>query len=186
MKFYEMKTSEIRTLKEKLWLKNSKKCPVLNKEIPLEKMALDHAHKNSNEEYSETKGVIREALDFRVNAVLGKLENSLKRTGLTKDDSFNISDFLRRAADYFEKGAYKDEFGVLYIHPSEVKKEPILPKSNYNKLKKVYHQSNKRAKFPEYPKNSKLTKKLSELFKEFNIEPYHQSSNSLTSESKIP
>ena len=58
-------------LKEKIWLENNKKCPILNKEIPLEKMALDHAHKTKSEEYSENKGVIRTSLDFRANAVLG-------------------------------------------------------------------------------------------------------------------
>jgi len=169
-KFIEMKQSEIKPLKEKLWIKNKKKCPVLNKEIPLEKMVLDHAHKRIDEEYSKTKGTIREALDFRVNAVLGKLENSLKRTGLSYDENFNIGDFLRRAADYFDHGPYKDENGFLYIHPREVKKEPKVSKKNYNKLRKVY---NKKTKFPEYPSSGKLTKPLQKLFSEYNIEPFN-------------
>ena len=38
-KYIEMKQSDIRILKEKIWLENNKKCPVLNKEIPLEKHA---------------------------------------------------------------------------------------------------------------------------------------------------
>lgn len=170
MKFIEMKQKDIRPLKEKLWLMNDKKCPVLDKEIPLEKMALDHAHKRNDEEYSEDKGVIREALDFRTNAVLGKLENAIKRTGLSNDPDFDICTFLRNAADYFDKGAYVDEYGNMYIHPKEVHKEPKLSKRNYNKLKKEY--SGKR-KFPEYPKTGKLTVGLAKLFEEYNIEPFN-------------
>lgn len=169
-KFIEMKQKDIRTLKEKLWIQNEKKCPVLNKEIPLHKMALDHAHKRNDEDYSETKGVIREALDFRVNAVLGKLENALKRTGLSNEDDFDIGDFLRNAADYFDRGAYKDENGCMYIHPKEVHKAPKVSKRNYNTLKKLY---NGKAKFPEYPKSGKLTVKLKELFEIYRVEPFN-------------
>lgn len=170
-KFKEMKQHEIKVLKEKLWLKNGKKCPVLGKEIPLEKMALDHNHKRNDEAYSENKGTIREALDFRTNAVLGKLENALKRTGLSNDPDFSIGDFLRNAATYFENGAYVDEDGYMYIHPNEVPKEPLLKKTSYNKLKKAYLNSCKKAKFPEYPKSGKITKVLEKLFNEFNIKP---------------
>jgi len=170
VKFIEMKQKDIRILKEKLWLMNDKKCPVLDKEIPLEKMALDHAHKRNDEEYSEFKGTIREALDFRTNAVLGKLENAIKRTGLSNEQDFDIGTFLRNAADYFDKGAYVDEDGNMYIHPKEVHKEPKVSKRNYNKLKKEY--SGKR-KFPEYPKSGKLTKDLEKLFKDYDINPYN-------------
>ena len=172
-KYIEMKQSDIRILKEKIWLENNKKCPVLNKEIPLEKMALDHAHKTKSEEYTENKGVIRTSLDFRANAILGKVENAIKRTGLNKDPDFNIVDFLRNAADYFEKGAYKDENGFCYIHPNEVKKDPKMSKSNYNKLKKEYIKSDKKAKFPEFPSSGKLSKPLEKLFNEFNINPFN-------------
>lgn len=168
--FKEMKSKDIKPLKEKIWKSNDKKCPVLNKEVPLDKMALDHAHKRNDEEYAHDKGVIREALDFRVNAVLGKLENALKRTGLDKSEGFDIGTFLRNAADYFDKGAYVDEEGYMYVHPKEVKKEPKVSKRNYNKLKKIY---NKRAKFPEYPKSGKITKKLKELFDEYQISPWN-------------
>lgn len=169
-KFIEMKTKDIRVLKEKLWMLNDKKCPVLDKEIPLEKMALDHAHKRKDEEYSETKGVIREALDFRVNAVLGKLENALVRTGLANDEDFDIGSFLRNAADYFESGAYRDEDGNMYIHPKEVHREPKVSKRNYNRLKKLYRGTKK---FPEYPKSGKLTLGLKVLFEEYEIEPFN-------------
>lgn len=172
-KYIEMKSADIKKLKEKIWLQNEKKCPVLNIERPLEKMALDHAHKTKSEEYSETKGVIRTALDFRVNAVLGKLENSIKRTGLDKDENFDIVQFLKNAAKYFEEGAYKDENDFYYIHPSEVTKEPKISKKNYNKLKKIYMLSGAKKQFPEYPTSGKLTKPLKELFDKFQIEPFN-------------
>lgn len=173
LKFIEMKQNDIRVLKEKLWLANGKKCPVLGKEVPLEKMALDHAHKRNDEGYAEDKGVIREALDFRVNAVLGKLENSLKRTGLSYDEEFDIGTFLRNAADYFDKGAYRDEEGNLYVHPKEVTKEPKVSKRNYNRLAKAYKDAERKKKFPDYPKSGKLTVGLKALFEEFEIEPFN-------------
>jgi len=181
MKYIEMKTKDIRPLKEKIWIMNRKKCPVLNKEVPLNKMALDHAHKRNDEEYSENKGVIREALDFRVNAVLGKLENSLKRTGLSYADDFDIGEFLRNAADYFDRGAYIDEDGYYFIHPSETKKEPKLSKRNYNRLKKLYNmedfvpkrKNQKKKPFPDYPRSGKITKSLKELYGRLEIEPYN-------------
>lgn len=172
IKYREMKQKDIAVLREQLWIKNGKKCPVLGLEIPLKDTALDHAHKRVDESYAPDKGVIRETLDFRVNAILGKLENSIKRTGLHNMD-VDIPNLLRRAADYFESGAYVDEDGFMYVHPKEVPKEQHVSKRNYNKLKKVYTESKKKAKFPEYPKSKKLTKKLKELFEEFNIEPYN-------------
>jgi len=167
-KFIEMKQKDIKPLKEKIWLSNDKKCPVLGKEIPLDKMTLDHAHKRNDEDYAHDKGVIRTALDWRANAILGKVENAIKRTGLSYDEDFDLPTFLRNAADYFEAGPYIDENGDMHVHPSEVPKEPKLTKQSYNRLKKVY---DKKAKFPEYPKSQKLSKKLKELFEEYNIEP---------------
>lgn len=167
-----MKQKDIKPLKEKIWEKNGKKCPILNKEMPLEKMVLDHAHKRKDEEYSPTKGVIRFALDFRANAILGKIENSIKRTGLDKEEDFNICDFLRNMADFLEKGAYEED-GIYFVHPNEVKKEPLLSKKNYNKLKKEYEKSGKKKKFPEFPSSKKCTVELRKLFEEFGISPFN-------------
>ena len=164
--FVELKQKDLKPLRHKMWLENNKKCPVLDKEVLFEKTVVDHAHKRNNEEYSPTKGVVRACLDFRVNAILGKLENSLKRTGLENDDDFDLPTFLRNAADYFEKGAYIDENGDYLVHPNETKKEPFLKKTAYNKLKKVY---NGKAKFPEYPRSKKLTKKLKSLFEAYEV-----------------
>jgi len=181
MNYKELKQNELKPLRYKMWILNNKKCPVLDKEISFEKSVIDHAHKRNDEEYSPTKGVIRECLDFRVNSVLGKLENSLKRSGLLYLEDFNISTFLRNAADYFEKGAYIDEDGDMLIHPKEVKKLPKLSKRNYNRCKNLYNKeifipkrkNQKKKVFPDYPKSGKPTKKLVELFKKFNVELYN-------------
>lgn len=171
--FREMKTKDIKPLKEIIWEGNSRKCPVLDIEIPLEKMVLDHAHKRNDEEYSETKGIIRTALDFRVNATLGKLENSLVRTGLNKSPGFDIGTFLRNAADYFESGAYRDNEGNMFVHPNEVRRDPDVSKRNYKRLKKLYFGEDNKAKFPGYPKSGKLTKPLEKLFIRYDISPFN-------------
>ena len=176
-----MKQKEIRVLKEQLWLKNDKKCPVLGKAMPLDKMVLDHAHKRNAEAYSPTKGVVREALDKRANAILGKLENALKRTGLGYEEDFDLPTFLRNAADYFERGAYVDEQGDMYVHPSEVPKEPKLSKRNYNKLKNLYdkepfvptRKGQEKKTMPKFPASKKLTKALKVLFEKYDVSPYN-------------
>lgn len=171
--YIPMKNKDIQILREKIWLENDKKCPVLGVEIPLKDTQLDHQHKTKTEDFSPTKGVIREVLDFRANSILGKVENQIKRTGLDKRDDFDLPTFLRNQADYFEKGQYQDSDGNYYIHPNEVPKEQTVSKSNYNKLKKQYALIAKKKKFPEYPKSKKLTKELAQLFEEFNISPYN-------------
>jgi hypothetical protein len=177
-----MKQKDIKILKEKLWLVNDKKCPVLGKPIPLDKMVLDHAHKRNDEAYSPTKGMIREALDKRANAILGKVENALKRTGLGYEEDFDLPTFLRNAADYFERGAYIDKEGNMYVHPTEVPKVPKLSKSNYNTLAKLYEKEpftptrkgQQKKPMPAYPASKKLTKGLKELFDRFDISPYNK------------
>ena len=179
--YIEMKQKEIRGLKEQLWLKNDKKCPVLGKVMTLDKMVLDHAHKRNAEAYSPTKGVVREALDKRANAILGKLENALKRTGLGYEEDFDLPTFLRNAADYFERGAYVDEQGDMYVHPSEVPKEPKLSKRNYNKLKNLYdkepfvptRKGQEKKPMPKFPASKKLTKALKVLFEKYDVSPYN-------------
>ena len=167
-----MKASDIKNSEKKIWELNNRKCPVLGSDLELKNSALDHIHKKVDEEYSPTKGVIRTTLDFRVNSVLGKLENAIVRYGLINMEDFNLPEFLRNAADYFETGAYTED-GVYFVHPREVKKEPLVSKRNYNLLKKEYIKAGKKAKFPEYPKSKKLTIKLKQLFDEFDVEPYN-------------
>lgn len=175
-----MKQKDIKSLKEKLWLKNGKKCPLLGIEVDLDKMALDHIHKLKSEDPDEQKGTVRNAIEFRANAMEGKIVNNWKRYFGADESKHPISlpDFLRNLADYLEKGAYSDEEGNYYVHPTEVPKDPKVSKRNYNKLKKEFEKAIeegkiKKKKFPEYPKSGKLTAPLKKLFEEFKIEPFN-------------
>ena len=120
-------------------------------------------------------------MDKRANAILGKVENALKRTGLGYEKDFDLPTFLRNAADYFERGAYVDDEGHMYVHPSEVPKEPKVSKSNYNKIKKLYEKEpftpkrkgQEKKPMLKYPAYGKLTKGLKEMFKKYDISPYN-------------
>lgn len=171
----QLKQKDIKSMKEKLWEENEKKCPLLGIEVELDKMVLDHIHKLKGEAPSEQKGTIRNALEFRANAMEGKITNNWKRY-FGADESnhpIDLPTFLRNLADYLEKGAYQCEEGNYYIHPSEEPKASKVSKRNYNKLAKEYKLSGRKKKFPEFPKSGKLTVALKELFEEFKIEPYN-------------
>ena len=173
MKFIEMKQSDIKPLKERLWLKNNKTCPLLGIEIPLDKISLDHIHKLNSESYSEQKGTIRDGIEFRANSLEGKITNNWKRY-FGSDESKHpttLPNFLRKLADYLERGAYSEIINgeeVYYVHPTEVPKEPKLMKSSYNELKRVY---NEKKKFPDFPKSGKMTNVLKNLFEKYEIIP---------------
>ena len=150
-----MKPHEISILKEKIWLENNKCCPVLGKEIPLDKMVLDHKHKNKNIEPNIINGAIRTALEFRTNALFGKIENAFKRLGLDKDH--DLVTILRNGAEYLEAGSYFD--GEYYIHPNEVPKRQKVKISDYNKIKKYYLEM--------FPKKRTIIKKPTYITEEF-------------------
>lgn len=163
----QLKASDIKPLKEKWYSEQNGICPILKKEYPLEKFVVDHLHKLKSEEAGvDGKGCCRNAIEFRANALEGKITNNFKRLGLDKE--IDLPSFLRNLADYLENNHLQDD--VLYIHPNEVKKSPNVSKKNYNKLKKVYTG---KAKFPAYPQSKKLTKPLEKLFKEYEIEPFN-------------
>ena len=170
-----MKQKEIKELKTVLWEENKKVCPLLGIEVELDKMALDHIHKLVSEEPSEQKGTIRDAIEFRANAMEGKITNNWKRYFGADESKHPISlpDFLRNLANYLEEGAYEDKDGNYYIHPNEAPKIKKLSKRNFNKLKKEYGLSNQKKKFPDFPKSGKLTVGLKALFEDFKIEPYN-------------
>ncbi len=146
--FKEMKKSDIKILKEKIWLANNKQCPVLKIDVPLDKMVLDHAHKRKDEEYSTDKGVIRTALEFRVNAFFGKIENAFKRFGLK--DIISLPDLLISGAEYLEKESYH-EGETYFVHPTEIPKREKVKTREYNRVKKYY--------FKLYPNRKKMIKR---------------------------
>ena len=162
-----LKQNDLKPLKEKWAEEQNFLCPILKKEIPLEKLVIDHLHKLKSEEPGlNGKGCCRGAIDFRANALEGKITNNFKRLGLEKD--IKLPEFLRNLADYLENNHLNDE--ILFIHPTEVIKEPKLSKRSYNKLKKLYSG---KVKFPDFPSSGKLTKPLEKLFKEYDIEPFN-------------
>ena len=166
----QLKQKDIKSMKEKLWEENEKKCPLLGIEVELDKMVLDHIHKLKGEAPSEQKGTIRNALEFRANAMEGKITNNWKRYFGADENNhpIDLPTFLRNLADYLEKGAYQCEEGNYYIHPSEEPKQPKLMKSSYNKLKRLYTG---KAKFPEYPKSGKITIGLIKLYTDYELNP---------------
>lgn len=171
-KFKELKYSDISKLREYIYKTNKGKCPILNIDIPSENTVLDHNHKKNGNLYSKNKGTIRNVIDFRVNLLLGKIENNFIRYGLSE---YNLPDILRAIADYIESEPYEKD-GYYYIHPTEINKK-TLSKRNYNKVKKLYLEDNKHKKrfkaFPSYPKSGKPTKPLIKLFNKYNIDLYN-------------
>src|SRR5574344_315655 len=111
-----LKQNDLKPLKEKWAKEQNFICPILKKEIPLEKLVIDHLHKLKSEEPGlDGKGCCRGAIDFRVNALEGKITNNFKRLGLEKD--IKLPEFLRNLADYLEHNHLSDE--ILFVHPTE-------------------------------------------------------------------
>lgn len=170
MPFKELKTKDIKPLKEKLHKMNNGVCPLLGIPVDANNMVLDHIHKLKSEEYAENKGTIRNAIEFRANALEGKITNNWKRY-FGADESnhpIDLPSFLRNLADYLEEGAYNDH-DTYYIHPTEVPKAPKVKKAAYNKAIKLFKAKYPNKKVIEYPKSKKLTKGLGKLFEEFEI-----------------
>ena len=164
-----MKNTDIKLIKEILHKENKGICPLLQIEVSPDKMVLDHIHKLKSESPSENKGTIRNAIEFRANAMEGKITNNWKRYFGSDDTKhpITLSNYLRNLADYLDKGAYIDCNGDYYIHPSEVVKEPKLGKREFNKINKSYIEKYPKKKPLEFPKSGKWTKQLLELKAEF-------------------
>jgi len=159
----EIKTVQIQQLRDDLLKEQGGRCGICGCLLDESSgISLDHQHMTKKETAGKDgAGLIRGVLCRACNVMEGKVWNNMSRYIQPKSVQDRI-DFLEKLILYYKKDNYP------IIHPSEIAKEPKLKKSSYNKLKKVY---NKKAKFPEYPKSKKLTKKLRELFSEFNLEP---------------
>jgi len=176
MPYIELKSKDIKILKEKLHKQNNEVCPLLGIKVPLDKTALDHIHKLKSDEYADDNGTIRNAIEFRANAMEGKITNNWKRyygADETKHP-IDLPTFLRNLADYLEAGAYEED-GDYYIHPSEVPKAPKIKKASYNKMIKLFKAKYPNKKVPAYPKSRKLTKQMDKLFIEFTIIDFYYS-----------
>lgn len=154
-----MKASDIAILRERLLKEANGICPICEK--PNEAPCLDHHH---TKKVGGT-GLVRGVICRNCNVFLGKIENNSKRYGISIHE---LSTVLRSCARYL------DQEPLPFIHPSEKPKAPILKKSSYNKLKKVYDG---RAKFPPYRTTAKgkpaqkMTVRLQKIFDFYEIKP---------------
>lgn len=156
-------------MRKKQWLRQKKRCAILNKKIELAVASLDHQHKlKAQISGPNGRGICRGILHNNCNVVEGKIAKAYKRYGLHK--YITLVEYLRNLADYLENPPMK-RLKVQYIHPSEAPKVPKLKKASYNKLKKYFKQKKTNKKFPEYPKSGKLIKTLKVLFNEAKLIP---------------
>jgi len=159
----QLKTKDIRGLKEKLHKEQNGICPLLGLPFPPEDMALDHKHKlKSDPAGPNGDGLVRGAIHKFANAIEGKITNNWKRTGLGYTDA-DLPTYLRNLADYLENPPCEQ----IYIHPSESPRKLKIKKSCYNTLVKVI---NGKQKVPDYPKNGYLTKGLEKLFTKYSVD----------------
>lgn len=156
-----LKTKDIKTIKQMLLEKQGYRCAICGKELTLENSVLDHQHKQrkSDKNGVNGNGLVRGVICQEDNLSEGKIWNSMSRFqgARTPQDRIN---WLRKLIRYYEAGT------LPFIHPSEKIPEKSVSKRQYNKLKKIY------PKTPDYPKSTHLTKRLKELFEKFNIDPY--------------
>ena len=163
-----LKTKDIKTIKQMLLEKQGYRCAICGKELTLENSVLDHQHKQRKSDKNGVNGdgLVRGVLCQEDNLTEGKIWNSTKRfqSARTREDRIN---WLRKLIEYYQKELYP------YVHPTEVPKSKILSKKNFNKLAKEFSEKYPKKKPLEYPKSKKMTKKLKALYFEFKIEPYN-------------
>lgn len=166
MKLKQLKSTEIKSLRERLLKKQKGVCPICGKKIV--KPVLDHHHKKK----VGGTGRIRKVLCSACNIFLGKIENNSKRYLISNEELPHV---LRRTSEYLLSPQ------LPIIHPSEAPKKKILTKSSYNKIAKLHEKALSRnekvPKLPVYRVNSKkkpvqgLTKPLEALFTYFKVKP---------------
>lgn len=166
-KLKQIKSSELRKLRERIHTNQGGWCPLLRLHIDIENMVVDHQHSTKSEVVGDAgAGLIRGVIDFRANSFEGRAYGLYKRSGLVEMISF--SGLLRNLACYLD-GDPLELDGSYLIHPSEKPKMKKLQKASFNRLKRVYLKKT-RLKL-DYPVSGKVTVKLKALFKDYNIEP---------------
>jgi len=150
---------DLQSIRQLLYIKQNGLCAICGSTLEGTRTHIDHKHMTSKEVIGENgAGLIRGLCCASCNCMEGKVVNAAKRFGIS-----NLEQWLLNLIEYHKTPP------TDYIHPNEKPKEPTVSRRNYNKLKKLCKASN----FPEYPKSSKLTKRLSELFEEYKISPYN-------------
>lgn len=162
----QLKQSELKGFREKHHKEQDEICPLLKIKISSDKMAVDHRHKLKSELPDVNgKGLIRGVIEFRANAIEGKISNAWKRYFGHDESNHPISlpDYLRNLADYLENPPLDH---LKIIHPKERIREEKFSKRDYNKIKKYYFDLFPRKKtIPHYPKvkNPVMNNKWREL-----------------------
>jgi len=165
MKLIQLKQNDLKPLKQKLHSAQNNICPLLKIKVPFDQMVVDHKHKlKANPAGPNGDGLVRGAIEFRANALEGKITNNWKRMGLGKYT--DLPTYLRNLADYLENPPCEQK----YIHPSEKPKVKKLGKRVFNKIAKLYKEDNPKRKELVYPKSNKPTKQIKLLAEHYNIE----------------
>lgn len=168
-KLTQLKQSELKELKRQLHDAQGNICPLLKIKVPLDEMVVDHKHKlKSNPAGPNGDGLVRGAIEFRANAMEGKISNNWKRYygGDESKHPITLSDYLRNLADFLENPPCEQK----YIHPSEKPKVKKLGKRVFNKIAKLYAEEYPNRKELTYPKSCKPTKKIKLLAEQYGIE----------------
>ena len=165
MKLIQLKQNDLKPLKQKLHSAQNNICPLLKIKVPFDQMVVDHKHKlKANPAGPNGDGLVRGAIEFRANALEGKITNNWKRMGLGKYT--DLPTYLRNLADYLENPPCEQK----YIHPSEKPKVKKLGKRVFNKIAKLYAEEYPKRKELTYPKSNKPTKQIKLLAEYYDIE----------------
>jgi len=166
MEFKNLKSKDIPAIRKQILEEQGYHCPLCGKPLSdKDRITLDHQHKyrKSDDNIVDGNGLVRGVLCADCNVIEGRLHNAMARFMHQPDRSQRIQ-WVKNLAEYYQKDFYP------YVHPTEVKKEPMLSKRNFNKLNKLY--KDKYNKVLIYPKSGKMTKQLKPLYEEFNVQPY--------------
>ena len=165
----QLNQKDLKNLKQQLHTEQNNICPLLKKKVPLEQMVVDHKHKlKANPPGPNGDGLVRGAIEFRANALEGKISNNWKRYYGADETKHPITlpEYLRNLADYLENPPCEPK----YIHPSEKPKVKKLGKRVFNKIAKLYKEEYPRRKELQYPKSSKPTKQIKMLAERYDLE----------------
>ena len=160
---------ETQAIKKRLYEAAGGICPLLKREIPLDKMVADHQHKLKKEDCSDWnnggKGLIRGCIEFRANSIEGKIVNAWTRYGLEKED-ITLPEFLRNLASYLEEPPAK-QLDKCYAYYTETPKRIKTKKSDNNRIKKYYLYMFPRKSKPYVP-NTYVTEEYNKLLSDVN------------------
>jgi hypothetical protein len=130
---------ETQDIKQNLFLASKGICPLLGKRFAIDKMVADHQHKLKAEPCTTWeeggKGLIRGTIEFRANALEGKIVNNWSRLGLAKD--YDLPTYLRNLADYLENPPAA-KLSECYAYYSEKPKRIKVKISEYKRVAKYY------------------------------------------------